>query len=63
MMTNEQCYSLAVEKLLGIEAPLRAQYIRGDAKCFFCVPVFCIIVCVLFVFLGHEGLFSFVLFT
>lgn len=28
MMTNEQCYSLAVEKLLGITAPPRAQYIR-----------------------------------
>ena len=28
MMNQEHCYSLAVEKLLGIEAPLRAQYIR-----------------------------------
>lgn len=28
MMAQEQCYSLAVEKLLKIEAPLRAQYIR-----------------------------------
>lgn len=28
MMCNEQCYSLAVEKLLGIEVPLRAKYIR-----------------------------------
>ncbi|KAB7493863.1 NADH dehydrogenase [ubiquinone] iron-sulfur protein 2, mitochondrial [Armadillidium nasatum] len=28
MMCNEQCYSLAVEKLLGIEAPIRAKYIR-----------------------------------
>ncbi|CAG7731852.1 unnamed protein product [Allacma fusca] len=28
MMTNEQCYSLAVEKLLNIEIPLRAKYIR-----------------------------------
>jgi NADH dehydrogenase (ubiquinone) Fe-S protein 2 len=28
MMVNEQCYSLAVEKLLNIEVPLRAKYIR-----------------------------------
>lgn len=28
MMTNEQCYSLAVEKLLNIEVPVRAKYIR-----------------------------------
>ncbi|XP_065370710.1 NADH-ubiquinone oxidoreductase 49 kDa subunit-like [Calliphora vicina] len=28
MMCNEQCYSLAVEKLLNIEVPLRAKYIR-----------------------------------
>lgn len=28
MMTNEQCYSLAVEKLLNIEIPDRAKYIR-----------------------------------
>jgi len=28
MMCNEQAYSLAVEKLLNIEVPLRAQYIR-----------------------------------
>lgn len=28
MMTNEQCYSLAVEKLLNIELPARAKYIR-----------------------------------
>ena len=28
MMCNEQAYCLAVEKLLGIEAPLRAKYIR-----------------------------------
>jgi NADH dehydrogenase (ubiquinone) Fe-S protein 2 len=28
MMTNEQCYSLAVEKLLNIEIPERAQWIR-----------------------------------
>ena len=34
MMCNEQCYSLAVEKLLNIEVPLRAKYIRS--KCFAC---------------------------
>ena len=28
MMTNEQAYSLAVEKLLNIEIPERAKYIR-----------------------------------
>ena len=28
MMTNEQCYSLAVEKLLNIEIPPRAKYLR-----------------------------------
>jgi NADH-quinone oxidoreductase subunit D len=28
MMCNEHAYVLAIEKLLGIEAPLRAQYIR-----------------------------------
>lgn len=28
MMTNEQCYALAVERLLNIQAPKRAQYIR-----------------------------------
>ncbi len=28
MMTNEQCFSLAVEKLLNIEIPPRARYIR-----------------------------------
>lgn len=30
MMCNEQCYSLAVEKLLNIDIPIRAKYIRGD---------------------------------
>lgn len=30
MMCNEQCYSLAVEKLLNIEVPKRAKYIRGE---------------------------------
>lgn len=29
MMSNEECYSLAIEKMLNIEAPKRAQYIRG----------------------------------
>lgn len=28
MMCNEQCYSLAVEKLLNIEIPMRAKFIR-----------------------------------
>jgi NADH-quinone oxidoreductase subunit D len=28
MMANEHAYVLAVEKLLGIEAPIRAQYLR-----------------------------------
>jgi NADH dehydrogenase (ubiquinone) Fe-S protein 2 len=28
MMTNEQVYSLAVERLLGIDIPERAKYIR-----------------------------------
>jgi NADH dehydrogenase (ubiquinone) Fe-S protein 2 len=28
MMVNEQCYSLAVEKLLNIEIPERAKFIR-----------------------------------
>jgi NADH dehydrogenase (ubiquinone) Fe-S protein 2 len=28
MMTNEQCFSLAVEKLLNIEIPMRAKWIR-----------------------------------
>ena len=28
MMVNEQCYSLAVEKLLGVDIPERAKYIR-----------------------------------
>lgn len=29
MMCNEEAYSLAVEKLLNIQAPVRAQWIRG----------------------------------
>src|SRR5271168_1582527 len=28
MMTNEQCFSLAVEKLLNIDIPVRAKWIR-----------------------------------
>jgi NADH dehydrogenase (ubiquinone) Fe-S protein 2 len=28
LVTNEQCYSLAVEKLLNIEVPERAKWIR-----------------------------------
>ncbi|GMG38331.1 unnamed protein product [Ambrosiozyma monospora] len=28
MMTNEQCFTVAVEKLLNIEVPIRAKYIR-----------------------------------
>ena len=28
MMCNEQAYSLAVEKLLNIDVPIRAKYIR-----------------------------------
>lgn len=31
MMCNEQAYSLAVEKLLNIQPPPRAQWIRGTA--------------------------------
>ena len=30
MMCNEQCYSLAVEKLLNIEVPERAKWIRSQ---------------------------------
>jgi len=32
MMCNEQAYSLAVEKLLNIEVPERAKYIRGEIR-------------------------------
>ena len=35
MMANEECYSLAVERLLGIEVPKRAQYIRGMCNVWF----------------------------
>lgn len=48
MMCNEQCYSLAVEKLLNIDIPIRAKYIRGiffnKFVCsfrMFCVVKFC----------------------
>ena len=33
MMVNEQCYSLAIENLLGVTAPPRAQFIRGTCTC------------------------------
>lgn len=36
MMCNEQCYSLAVEKLLNIEVPPRAKYIRSKLYSIFC---------------------------
>lgn len=29
MMCNEQCFSMAIEKMLNIDVPLRAKYIRG----------------------------------
>lgn len=29
MMCNEQCFSIAIEKLLNIQVPLRAKYIRS----------------------------------
>jgi len=32
MMVNEQCFSIAIERLLNIDVPMRAKYIRG--KCF-----------------------------
>jgi len=30
MMANEQCFSLAIEKLLNLDVPKRAKYIRGQ---------------------------------
>jgi len=33
MMCSEQCYALAIEKLLNIQIPERAKYIRSE----FCV--------------------------
>jgi NADH dehydrogenase (ubiquinone) Fe-S protein 2 len=35
MMTNEQVYSLSVERLLGIDIPIRAKYIRSNLICLF----------------------------
>jgi len=32
MMCSEQCYSLAIEKLLNIEIPERAKYIRSEYR-------------------------------
>jgi len=32
MMCNEEAYSLAVEKLLNIQAPPRAEWIRGTQR-------------------------------
>lgn len=29
MMCNEQAFSLAIEKLLNIDVPIRAKYLRG----------------------------------
>lgn len=34
MMCNEQCFSIAIEKLLNIEVPLRAKYIRSKCLTF-----------------------------
>ena len=41
MMCNEQAYSLAVEKLLGIDVPERAKWIRSEwaAAFYFCIFV------------------------
>ena len=43
MMINEQCFSLAIERLLGITAPPRAQWIRGSTtlRWRICVVFFC----------------------
>ena len=38
MMCNEQCYSLAVEKLLNIVIPKRAKYIRGSSPASLSLP-------------------------
>jgi hypothetical protein len=32
MMVNEQCFALAIEKLLNIDIPIRAKWIRGTEK-------------------------------
>ena len=43
MMTNEQAYSLAVERLLNIEIPERAKWIRGKlCKEYFILLEYCI---------------------
>lgn len=42
MMANEQCYSLAVEKLLNIDVPIRAKYIRSIIFPFLFFSVFVI---------------------
>lgn len=34
MMCNEQCFSMAIEKLLNIDVPLRAKYIRSKQRIF-----------------------------
>lgn len=39
MMCSEQCYALAIEKLLNIEIPERAKYIRSEF-CIHLVPLF-----------------------
>lgn len=31
VLSNEQCFALAVEKLLNIDIPLRAKYIRSES--------------------------------
>jgi NADH dehydrogenase (ubiquinone) Fe-S protein 2 len=40
MMTNEQVYSLAIERLLGIEIPERAKYIRSTSFVFFSFVIY-----------------------
>lgn len=45
MMCNEQAYSLAVEKLLNIRPPPRAQWIRGMAPWLFARPTVSIAQC------------------
>lgn len=36
MMCNEQCYSLAIERLMNIDIPLRAKYIRSKPTRRYC---------------------------
>lgn len=40
MMVNEQAFSLATEKLLGIDIPPRAKYIRSEFLFFSQIPFF-----------------------